>query len=732
MKRTVIELLAAGMLLSCTAWAQQDDGQDTPDKGVARVSLINGDVSIRRGDSGDWVAAAVNAPLVVYDHVFTGANSRTEVQFDWANLLRLSADTEIRISELENLRYQVQLASGTVTLAVVRDSKADMEVDTPNVSVRPVQRGAIRITVLENGDSLVTVRSGEAEVFTPKGVERVGAGRTMVVRGSVDDPEYRIERAAAYDDWDRWNQDRDRQLERTASYQYVSPDIYGADDLDGYGRWVYVPPYGWVWSPNGVAADWAPYRYGRWSWLDWYGWTWVSYDPWGWAPYHYGRWFHAAPYGWCWYPGAIHSRYYWRPALVAFFGFGHGVNVGVGFGFGNVGWVPLAPYERYRPWYGRGYWGYGGQPVSNITVVNNTNVVNVYRNARVGNAITGIDAGDFARGRAGRSIHSNDPNLQRAGLLQGPVPVAPRQESLRVSDRQAMVHNELRREPQRFYTRRPAAAVERAPFEQQRRGMEQVVERSFGRPASPGGEPARGAVGGTARPIGGNEDRGAQRVETSPAGSGWRRIGEPGGAAERTRQPDQAPAQVETSPARSPQAQPEIERGAPGQNVQAPARVERQAIPRNSGDESWRRFGNPQRETQPPARIERQSQPPARVERENQPPAREQKRESEPPRQIRKEEQTFSGDSGADWSRFGSAPRAADPGARSSEPRRMEMQRSEPARFQAPRTEPLRINPPIVRERSTPRVESRGGGESRSVTRDSGNRGESRGNGRKR
>ena len=44
--------------------------------------------------------------------------------------------------------------------------------------------------------------------------------------------------------------------------------------------------------------------------------------------------------------------------MVGFFGFGSpGFGASLNFGYGNVGWVPLAPYERYRPWYGRGYSG---------------------------------------------------------------------------------------------------------------------------------------------------------------------------------------------------------------------------------------------------------------------------------------------------------------------------------------------------------------------------------------
>ena len=166
--------------------------------------------------------------------------------------------------------------------------------------------------------------------------------------------------------------------------------VYGAEDLDTYGSWTDVAPYGHVWRPRVAVADWAPYRNGRWVWEDWYGWTWVSYDPWGWAPYHYGRWFWDTGFGWCWYPGVYGRHHYWSPALVAWFGFGGGG--GVGFGFGNVGWVPLAPYETFHPWWGRGYYGRGFNRNINIT---NVNVTNVYRNARFGNGISGVGYNDF-------------------------------------------------------------------------------------------------------------------------------------------------------------------------------------------------------------------------------------------------------------------------------------------------------------------------------------------------
>src|SRR5262250_1008244 len=54
----------------------------TTDQGVARVSLIHGNVSTQRGDSGDWSATALNQPMMTGDKISTGEGARAEVQLD--------------------------------------------------------------------------------------------------------------------------------------------------------------------------------------------------------------------------------------------------------------------------------------------------------------------------------------------------------------------------------------------------------------------------------------------------------------------------------------------------------------------------------------------------------------------------------------------------------------------------------------------------------------------------
>ena len=456
------------------------DGQYEPGRAVARISVINGDVSMRRGDSQDVIAAALNAPIMAGDALLTGSAGRGEVELDGANMLRFATNSEVRFAAMDVRGFQIQVAAGTVLLRVLRPSQVQVELDTPSVAVRALREGVYRIMVREDGTSEITVRSGEAEIGSPRGTERLGPGRTMNARGPATDPEFQVTGAIPYDTWDRWNEDRDRYLTSSRSYEHVGPDVAGVEDLDQNGRWVNDPSYGQVWAPT---------------------------VPPGWAPYHYGRWFYG-PVGWAWYPGPIYGRHYWAPAYVGFFGFG-GVGVGVGFGFGNVGWVALAPFEVFHPWWGRGFYaGYrSGVFGSHTAIVNNVNVMNTYRNARFAGGVTGVNAAQFGRG--GRFTAMSGSQIQGAGMVRGVLPISPDRSSLRVSDR-AAAGNFRQSNIQSFAGRSQVPSASRVPFEQQQRGMQQMSRSNFSVPSRSGAAPT-GNAGGS----------GAGEAH------GWGRFGEP-------------------------------------------------------------------------------------------------------------------------------------------------------------------------------------------------------------
>src|SRR5438874_2702375 len=116
-----IFIIPAVLTTLCVVPALADDPapEYDPAHGVARISLLNGDVSVRRGDSGDVVAAALNAPLVSQDRLLTASSSRAEVQLDSGNMLRVGSNSEVRLNDVEYGRFQVQIAIGTVTFRVL-------------------------------------------------------------------------------------------------------------------------------------------------------------------------------------------------------------------------------------------------------------------------------------------------------------------------------------------------------------------------------------------------------------------------------------------------------------------------------------------------------------------------------------------------------------------------------------------------------------------------------------
>ncbi len=513
---------------------------DQPGQAVVRLSVINGEASVRRGDSGEWVAAVLNAPLMAGDSVSVAAGGSAELQLDYANFVRIAGDSEIRISALENGRYQIQMAKGLITYRVLRDTNVQSEISTPAVAVHPLRQTAVRVEVAPDGGTRIIVRKGDVEASTPRGTERMHEGSMMLVRGSVDDPEYQVATAAVRDQWDNWNDQRDTFLDHAQSNRYLSQDITGGEDLDANGRWGYDPAYGNVWTPN-VAPGWAPYSNGQWVWQDYYGWTWVDYAPWGWAPFHYGSWYFRTGLGWSWFPGQRFGHYWYHPALVGFFGFGGGV--GVGFGFGNVGWIPLAPFEAFRPWYGPGWFGGGRFAGGRFGVVTNVNVASTFRNARFAGGVNAVSATDFQRGAFSNRVAVSGAQLQQASLARGALPVTPTANNLHFTNRPVAASGpRAEMGNQRFFSRMPSTgtAAQHTPFAQQQAAVRSGF--SGGNASAQAGASQAGGWRTFGEPAG-QRNPGqtsyvpSQRSNPSSTAGNWNRFGSPQAAPQRSTAP---------------------------------------------------------------------------------------------------------------------------------------------------------------------------------------------------
>ena len=174
--------------------------------------------------------------------------------------------------------------------------------------------GSYRILVNSDGETIVDVRKGSAEISTPQGSTRVERDQRITIQGTRGQRAVSSFRSA--------RQRRLGQVERRPRPHHRRRAKAGNTPIPTTrARRIWTPTATGRTFPTTAAcgfprqgAGWAPYRDGRWVYEPYYGWTWVSYEPWGWAPYHYGRWF---VYGgnWGWWPGPVYAGY--QPALGA-------------------------------------------------------------------------------------------------------------------------------------------------------------------------------------------------------------------------------------------------------------------------------------------------------------------------------------------------------------------------------------------------------------------------------
>ena len=380
--------------------------------GGMRVNLIQGDVQVKIADTGEWVPASINMPLVEGDELWVPDGSRAAVQTNRGDYVRLDEGTALQILRMDLDSYQFYLTEGRAYVLNRDRSRSVLQIDTPDASVRAFGNARFRIDI-PGDETDVSVFRGSVQTENDYGTTTVRAGSMLAV-GS--DGYAEMSPVPPPDDWQRWNVQRDRiVLARGRSYGYLPEELRAySSDFDSGGRWVSVPGYGYCWTPTVlVIADWAPYRHGRWVWRGG-DYVWVGYEPWGWAPYHYGRWTFAVNIGWFWVPPA-RGDVYWSPGYVGWVRTGD-----------HVAWVPLAPRETY---YGYGNYGRYSTNITNVNI-NQVRVTNVYQNVNVTNSITVVNQTTFLTGRPS-SVDRNvvrtvkEDFTQRRNVVVGRPPIKP-------------------------------------------------------------------------------------------------------------------------------------------------------------------------------------------------------------------------------------------------------------------------------------------------------------------
>jgi FecR protein len=308
--------LALLLLLSVGTFDARAD--DPPIRRAARLSFLQGNVTIDHLDNTAGDPAQINMPLFEGVRLTTGEDGQAEVEFEDGSVVRVTPNTSLGLSSLSVdaagiFHTQLTVIHGLVYAELRAASRFTYTVDAGGELISPVANASMRIN-LDQPPAIVSVFDGAVHIEHASSPEADGyktdvrAGETLTGDAS-DSSRYFLSPSIEQDSWDVWNQARDEAaaeaaVERTAARDGFAGDQgYGWSDLDANGSWYDVPGQGQVWQPTvALDASFDPYGYGSWVAYPGAGYVWASGYGWGWTPFRCGNWSYWNSFGWGWSP----------------------------------------------------------------------------------------------------------------------------------------------------------------------------------------------------------------------------------------------------------------------------------------------------------------------------------------------------------------------------------------------------------------------------------------------
>lgn len=156
-------MLSVCLLLCLLPAALSADVGDPPER-VARLSYLDGSVSLQPAGEGDWTTASQNYTVTTGDRLYADENSRAELEIG-PFTARLSQYTDLTVINLNDQLLQLGVTQGTVQVTVFNlPSGNTVEVDTPNGTLNLAREGSYRVDVYpDSGATWVAVTRGSLE-----------------------------------------------------------------------------------------------------------------------------------------------------------------------------------------------------------------------------------------------------------------------------------------------------------------------------------------------------------------------------------------------------------------------------------------------------------------------------------------------------------------------------------------------------------------------------------------
>jgi hypothetical protein len=174
----VLSILLASALVGCGSSST-----------LTILSIAEGNVSVMKAGTGDWVEAEVGMSLEPGDSIKTGDDSSAEITFSEGSTIELEAGTEIEIASLDiptdtgSATIVLEQTIGSIIFRVTKvvDPASRYEIETPT-GVVAVRGSAVQVYVIEDGTTWAINLEGDIRA-SAQGMEiQIPEGRQCIVR----------------------------------------------------------------------------------------------------------------------------------------------------------------------------------------------------------------------------------------------------------------------------------------------------------------------------------------------------------------------------------------------------------------------------------------------------------------------------------------------------------------------------------------------------------------------
>ena len=144
--------VVALLLLLVTAWTLNARADDPPAPRTARLSFLQGDVTVDHLDNTAGDPAQLNMPLLEGSRLTTGEDGQAEVEFEDGSVVRVTPNSSVGLNTLSvdssgNFHTQLTVLHGLVYAELRAAAKFSYSVNADGEVITPVANASIRVNM---------------------------------------------------------------------------------------------------------------------------------------------------------------------------------------------------------------------------------------------------------------------------------------------------------------------------------------------------------------------------------------------------------------------------------------------------------------------------------------------------------------------------------------------------------------------------------------------------------